>query len=155
MTDLEIGHTAPNFTRPSDGAGTLSLSDFKGQYVVLYFYPKDDTPGCTKEAIAFTGMEAEFSALGVKIWGISADSIASHEKFVAKHALNMPLLSDEDNAVCEAYGVWKEKNMYGKKFMGIERTTFLIAVDGTLAQVWRKVKVPEHAQAGLDAAKAL
>ena len=148
---IDVGDRAPEFSLPASGGQTLSLAG--NLPLVLFFYPRDNTPGCTKEAIAFTGMEAEFSALGVKIWGISADSIASHEKFVAKHALNMPLLSDEDNAVCEAYGVWKENNMYGKKFMGIERTTFLIAVDGTLAQVWRKVKVPGHAEDVLAAAK--
>lgn len=148
---IDVGDKAPEFSLPASGGQTLSLAG--NLPLVLFFYPRDNTPGCTKEAIAFTGMEAEFSALGVKIWGISADSIASHEKFVAKHALNMPLLSDEDNAVCEAYGVWKEKNMYGKKFMGIERATFLIAADGTLAQVWRKVKVPGHAEDVLAAAK--
>lgn len=151
---IDIGDKAPDFKLPASGAQTLGLSDAKGA-LVLFFYPRDDTPGCTKEAIAFTGMEAEFAKLGVKIWGISADSVASHEKFASKHALSMPLLSDEDNAICEAYGVWKEKNMYGKKFMGIERATFLINPDGTLAQVWRKVKVPGHAEAVLDAAKAL
>ncbi|WP_293447586.1 peroxiredoxin [Planktotalea sp.] len=151
---IDIGDKAPNFTLPASGSTTISLADAKGP-VVLFFYPRDDTPGCTKEAIAFTGMEAEFAELGVTIWGISADSVASHDKFAAKHGLTMPLLSDEDNATCDAYGVWKEKNMYGKKFMGIERATFLIGADGTIAQVWRKVKVPEHAEAVLEAAKAL
>ncbi|MGB7319198.1 MAG: peroxiredoxin [Planktotalea sp.] len=150
---IDIGDKAPDFTLPATGAQTLSLSGAGA--LVLFFYPRDDTPGCTKEAIAFSGMEADFAALGVKIWGISADSIASHDKFAAKHGLSMPLLSDEDNAICEAYGVWKEKNMYGKKFMGIERATFLIQADGTLAKVWRKVKVPGHAEAVLEAARAL
>ncbi|MEP5155419.1 peroxiredoxin [Planktotalea sp.] len=150
---IEIGDKAPEFTLPATAEQELSL---KGSGpLVLFFYPRDNTPGCTKEAIAFTGMEQEFAKLGVKIWGISADDMASHEKFVAKHALTMPLLSDTDNAVCEAYGVWKEKNMYGKKFFGIERSTFLIDADGTLAQVWRKVKVPGHAEAVLDEVKAL
>ena len=151
---IDIGDKAPDFTLPASGDRTITLSDASSP-VVLFFYPRDDTPGCTKEAIAFTGMEDDFVALGVTIWGISADSVASHEKFATKHALKMPLLSDEDNATCEAYGVWKEKNMYGKKFMGIERATFLIAADGTLAQVWRKVKVPGHAETVLEAAKAL
>jgi peroxiredoxin Q/BCP len=151
---IDIGDKAPDFTLPASRDRTIALSDASGP-VVLFFYPRDDTPGCTKEAIAFTGMEADFAALGVTIWGISADSVASHEKFAIKHGLTMPLLSDEDNAICEAFGVWKEKNMYGKKFMGIERATFLIAADGTLAQVWRKVKVPGHAENVLEAAKAL
>ena len=151
---IDIGDKAPDFQLPASGGKTLNLKDANGP-LVLFFYPRDDTPGCTKEANAFTGMDAEFSDLGVTIWGISADSVASHEKFASKHGLSMPLLSDETNATCEAYGVWKEKNMYGKKFMGIERATFLIAADGTLAQVWRKVKVPGHAEAVLDAAKAL
>lgn len=151
---IDIGDKAPDFTLPASGDRPIALSDASGP-VVLFFYPRDDTPGCTKEAIAFTGMGADFAALGVTIWGISADSVASHEKFATKHGLTMPLLSDEDNAICEAYGVWKEKNMYGKKFMGIERTTFLIAADGTLAQVWRKVKVLGHAENVLEAAKAL
>ena len=151
---IDIGDKAPDFLLPTSGGQTLSLKDANGP-LVLFFYPRDDTPGCTKEANAFTGMDAEFSDLGVTIWGISADSVASHEKFASKHGLSMPLLSDETNATCEAYGVWKEKNMYGKKFMGIERATFLIAADGSLAQIWRKVKVPGHAEAVLDAAKAL
>lgn len=151
---IDVGDKAPEFMLPATNGQTLSLNDAKGA-VVLFFYPRDDTPGCTKEAIAFTGMDADFAARGVTIWGISADSIASHEKFAAKHGLTMALLSDEDNATCDAYGVWKEKNMYGKTFFGIERATFLIKADGTLAHVWRKVKVPGHAEAVLDAAKAL
>lgn len=150
---IDIGDKAPEFTLPATSQQELSLAG--SGPVVLFFYPRDDTPGCTKEAIAFTGMEAEFAALDVKIWGISADSIASHEKFAAKHSLTMPLLSDEDNGICEAYGVWKEKNMYGKKFFGIERSTFLIGADGTVMQAWRKVKVPGHAEDVLDAVKAL
>lgn len=150
---IDIGDKAPEFSLPASGGQTLDL-DGSGP-LVLFFYPRDDTPGCTKEAIAFTGLEAEFAAIGVKIWGISADSLASHDKFAAKHGLTMPLLSDEDSAVCTAYGVWKEKNMYGKTFMGIERATFLITADGQLAQVWRKVKVPGHAEIVLESAKAL
>ncbi len=152
---IDIGDKAPEFNLPASGtAAQLGLRDASGP-LVLFFYPRDETPGCTKEAIAFTGMDADFTALGATIWGISADSVASHEKFAAKHDLSMPLLSDEDNAVCEAFGVWKEKNMYGKKFFGIERSTFLINADGTIAQVWRKVKVPGHAEAVLNAVKAL
>ena len=150
---IDVGDKAPEFSLPASGGQTLSLAG--NLPLVLFFYPRDNTPGCTKEAIAFTGMEAEFSALGVKIWGISADSIASHEKFVAKHALNMPLLSDEDNAVCEAYGVWKEKSMYGKTYMGIERSTFLIDAEGRIARVWRRVKVPGHVEEVLEAAQSL
>ena len=123
--------------------------------VVLFFYPRDDTSGCTKEAIAFSQMQGDFADLGVAVWGISKDTLASHAKFAGKHALSVPLLSDAESDVCERYGVWKEKSMYGKTFMGIERSTFLIAADGTIAQVWRKVKVPGHAEAVLEAARAL
>jgi peroxiredoxin Q/BCP len=152
MTD--IGEKAPEISLPATGDQVLSLADTAGP-VAVFFYPRDATSGCTKEAIAFTELAAEFDAHGVAVWGISKDSIASHDKFVAKHDLGMPLLSDEDGDVCERYGVWKEKSMYGKKFMGIERSTFLIAADGTIAQVWRKVKVPGHADAVLAAAKEL
>ncbi|MGH1576981.1 peroxiredoxin [Planktotalea sp.] len=151
---IDVGEKAPEFSLSASGDQTLSLADANCP-VVLFFYPRDDTPGCTKEAIGFTDLSADFAAIGVKVWGISADSIKSHEKFITKHGLSMPLLADTDNAVSEAYGVWKEKNMYGKKFFGIERSTFLIASDGTLAQVWRKVKVPGHVDAVFDAAKAL
>ena len=151
---VDVAGTAPEISLPATGDQTCTLADAGGP-VVIFFYPRDDTSGCTKEAIAFTGLEADFAALGVKIWGVSKDSLKSHEKFAAKHALSMPLLSDEDSDVCERYGVWKEKSMYGKKFMGIERSTFLIAADGTVAQVWRKVKVPGHAEAVLEAAKTL
>ena len=149
-----LGFCAP-LNLLSDAVVQCTYLPFASGPVVLFFYPRDDTPGCTKEAIAFTGMGVDFAALGVTIWGISADSVASHEKFATKHGLTMPLLSDEDNSICEAYGVWKEKNMYGKKFMGVERATFLIAADGTLAQVWRKVKVPGHVEDVLAAVKAL
>lgn len=154
MTDLEIGHTAPNFTRPSDGAGTLSLSDFKGQYVVLYFYPKDDTPGCTKEAIGFTESKAEFDNLDTKIIGVSKDTPAKHDKFIAKHDLKISLVSDEDGAMIEAYGVWVEKNMYGRKYMGIERATFLIGPDGKILHIWRKVRVKDHVAKVLETLKS-
>ena len=151
----EIQETAPDFTLPASGGDTLALSEMKGSAVVLFFYPRDDTSGCTKESIAFSQLLQEFAAANTKVIGISKDSIAKHEKFITKHDLTVPLASDENDTVCEAYGVWKEKSMYGKKFMGIERSTFLIDADGKIAQIWRKVKVPGHAEAVLEAAKAL
>lgn len=153
MTDL-TGQPAPAVSLPASGGQTVTLSDITGP-VVLFFYPKDDTSGCTKEAIAFTGLKAEFAAAGVTVLGCSRDTVAKHEKFIAKHDLDVVLLSDEGGDVCEAFGVWKEKQMYGKTYFGIERSTFLIAADGTVAQEWRKVKVPGHAEAVLDAARAL
>lgn len=146
---------APDFTLPVTGGEEITLSALKPAPVVLFFYPRDDTSGCTKENEAFTALQGEFEALGVKVFGISKDSIASHDKFMAKKNLTVPLLSDEHGDVCEKFGVWKEKSMYGKKFMGIERATFLIDGNGKIAQSWRKVKVPGHAEAVLDAAKAL
>ncbi len=151
----EISQPAPDFTLPVSGGGEVSLSVLKGSAVVLYFYPRDDTPGCTKEAIGFSEHLDAFAAANTKVFGISRDSIAKHDKFTAKHGLSVPLLTDEDGAMCEAYGVWVEKNMYGKKSMGIERATYLIDPDGVIAQVWRKVKVPGHVEAVLDAAQAL
>ncbi len=151
----DIGQTAPDFTLPRDGGGELTLSAQQPKAVVLYFYPKDDTPGCTKEAIAFTGLGAEFDAAGAVVIGISKDSVAKHDKFIAKHELGVALVSDENSDVCERYGTWVEKNMYGKKYMGIERATYLIDGTGKIAQVWRKVKVPGHADAVLEAVKAL
>ena len=149
------GDTAPQFELPRDGGGTLSLAELKGKKVVLYFYPRDDTPGCTKEAIAFTEELDKFEAAGALILGVSRDTVAKHDKFRDKHGLKVALLADEDGAVCEAYGVWVEKSMYGKTSMGIERATFLIDQAGKIARVWRKVKVPGHAEAVLDAAKTL
>ncbi|WP_095589851.1 thioredoxin-dependent thiol peroxidase [Actibacterium ureilyticum] len=151
----DIGDTAPDFTLPRDGGDTVTLSALRPAPVVLYFYPKDDTPGCTKEAIAFTEQLAEFEAAGARVFGISKDPVAKHEKFRAKHDLAVPLLSDAEGDVCEQFGVWGEKNMYGKKYMGIERATFLIGGDGRIAQVWRKVKVPGHADAVLEAVRGL
>ena len=151
----EISQPAPDFTLPSTDGGDVTLSALKGQSVVLFFYPRDNTSGCTKEAQGFSASRADFEAAGAKVFGISKDSMASHDKFVAKRELTVPLLSDENANVCEDYGVWKEKSMYGKKFMGIERSTFLIGGDGKIAQVWRKVKVPGHAEAVLEAAQAL
>ena len=155
MTTLTPGDAAPDFTLPRDGGGEVSLSDLKGQAVVLYFYPRDDTSGCTKEAIAFTGLLPEFEAAGAVVLGVSKDSVAKHDKFRDKHGLGVILLSDEDGDVCERYGVWKEKNMYGKTYMGIERSTFLIDRDGRIARVWPKVKVPGHAEEVLEAVRAL
>ncbi|MET4103665.1 peroxiredoxin Q/BCP [Roseovarius sp. MBR-78] len=151
----EIADTAPDFTLPRDGGDSVTLSALRPGAVVLFFYPRDDTSGCTKESIAFSGLAAEFEAAGVTVMGISKDSVASHEKFRDKHALAVPLLSDAEGTVCEDYGVWKEKSMYGKKFMGIERSTFLIDGEGRIARVWRKVKVPGHAEEVLAAARAL
>lgn len=153
MSDTAL-ETAPNFTLPST-SGEVSLSALKGAPVVLFFYPRDDTSGCTKENEAFTALLPEFEKLGVKVYGVSKDSIASHEKFMAKKALTVPLISDEGSDMCEKYGVWKEKKMYGKTFMGIERSTFLVDAEGRIAQEWRKVKVPGHAEAVLEAAQAL
>lgn len=151
----DTGDKAPDFDMPADGGGSVALSDFKGQNVVLYFYPRDDTPGCTKEAIAFTEMGASFAAANTGIVGVSRDTVAKHDKFKAKHDLEVTLGADEDGSVCEAYGVWVEKNMYGRKSMGIERSTFLIGADGTIRQSWRKVKVAGHVEAVLEAAKGL
>ena len=131
------------------------LSDLKGGAVVLYFYPRDDTPGCTKEAIEFSAHLDAFKEAGAQVFGISRDTIAKHDKFTAKHDLTVPLLTDEDGSMCEAYGVWVEKNMYGKKSMGIERATYLIDAEGKVAQVWRKVKVPGHVEDVLCAVQAL
>ena len=155
MTSLAIGDTAPTISLPRDGGDLVNLSDFSGKNVVLYFYPRDDTPGCTKEAIGFTEKLDEFTGLNTVILGISKDTVKKHDKFVAKHELKIGLLSDEEGNVCERYGVWVEKNMYGKKSMGVERATYLIATDGKIAQLWRKVKVPGHVDAVLDAVREL
>lgn len=155
MSDLAIGSTAPDFTLPRDGGGTISLSQFSGKPVVVYFYPKDDTSGCTAEAIAFTGLADQFAAAGATVIGISPDSAAKHDKFVKKHGLTVALAADEEQVAANAYGVWKEKSMYGKKYMGIERSTFLIGADGTIARIWEKVKVPGHAEEVLEAVKSL
>lgn len=149
------GSAAPEFTLPRDGGGEVSLSDFRGKTVVLYFYPKDDTSGCTREAIDFTTHLSDFEAAGAVVLGVSKDSVAKHEKFRDKHDLGVILLSDADSDVCERYGVWVEKSMYGKSYMGIERATFLIDGDGKIARAWRKVKVPGHAAEVLEAAKAI
>lgn len=147
--------SAPDFTLPRDGGDSVTLSSQRPRAVVLFFYPRDDTSGCTKESVAFSGLQAEFEAAGAVVMGISKDSVASHEKFRDKHGLTVPLLSDAESEVCETFGVWKEKSMYGKKFMGIERSTFLIDGEGRIAREWRKVKVPGHAEEVLDAVRAL
>lgn len=155
MTELNIGDSAPGFTLPVSGGNTVCLGDFAGKNLVIYFYPKDDTPGCTKEAIGFTELKAEFDAANTAILGISKDTVAKHDKFIAKHDLGIALGSDENGDMINAYGVWVEKKMYGKTYMGIERSTFLIDPDGKIANVWRKVRVKGHVEAVLDAAKTL
>lgn len=150
----QVGDSAPDFTLPVTGGDEVTLSALRGGPVVLFFYPRDDTPGCTKETIGFSERLAEFTESGAQVFGISRDSMDKHDKFAAKHGLTVPLLSDTDGAVTEAYGVWVEKNMYGRKSMGIERATYLIDGDGKVAQVWRKVKVPGHVDAVLDAVRS-
>jgi len=151
----KVGNKAPDFTLPTDGGGTLRLKDLRGKKVVLYFYPKDDTPGCTKEACGFRDALPDFSKLDAVVVGISKDSVARHDKFKAKYELPFTLAADEDGKVCEAYGSWVEKSMYGRKYMGIDRATFLIDETGTLRAEWRKVKVPGHVEAVLAAAQGL
>jgi len=146
---------APDFTLPRAGGRDLTLSALRPGVVVLYFYPRDDTPGCTREALDFTALKSDFAAAGATILGISRDTVAKHGKFMAKHDLGIDLLSDTDAAVSTAYGVWVEKKMYGRISMGIQRATFLIAGDGRVARVWPKVKVAGHAAEVLDAARAL
>lgn len=152
---LNPGDTAPDFTLPRDGGGTVTLSALRPGKVVVYFYPKDDTPGCTTEALDFTARREDFAAAGVTVIGVSKDSVAAHDKFCRKHGLGIVLASDEGGTTCEDYGVWVEKSMYGKKFWGVERATFLIGGDGRVAQVWPKVKVAGHAEAVLEAARGL
>ena len=149
-----MGGMAPDFTLPGT-AGEVSLSGLRGSKVVLFFYPRDDTSGCTRENEEFSALLPEFEAAGTKVFGLSKDSLASHEKFMKKKALTVPLLSDEDSDACEKFGVWQDKSMYGKTYMGIERSTFLIDAGGKVAEAWHKVKVPGHVEAVLAAAKAL
>jgi len=151
----QINDTAPDFTLPVTGGGDITLSALGGAPVVLFFYPRDDTPGCTTESVGFSASLADFEAAGAKVFGISRDTMAKHQKFAAKHALTVPLLSDGEGTVTEAYGVWVEKSMYGKTSMGIERATYLIGAEGKVAQVWRKVKVPGHVDEVLAAVRAL
>ncbi len=149
------GDKAPEFSMPTDSGGTISLQDLKGRPVVLYFYPKDSTPGCTKEACAFRDLMPDFSKIDAEIIGVSKDSVKRHENFRAKNDLPFTLASDENGDICETYGVWVEKSMYGRKFMGIERATFLIDGKGKVRKVWRKVKVSGHAEEVLGATRTL
>lgn len=151
----EAGQKAPDFELESDRGEKIRLSKLKGKPVIVYFYPKDDTSGCTKEAQAFTALSQEFATAGVRVIGISPDSVASHAKFRAKYDLGIDLVADPDREAIEAYGVWVEKSMYGRKYMGVDRSTFLIDAKGKIARAWRKVKVPGHAEEVLAAAKAL
>ena len=153
--NLSEGDKAPLFDLPANGGDRVSLAGLKGQKVVLYFYPKDDTPGCTKEAIAFSEDKAGFDKIGVQIVGVSKDTVAKHEKFIVKYNLGLTLASDEEGKTIEDYGSWVEKNMYGRTYMGIERSTFLIDGSGVICKIWRKVKVKEHAKEVLEAARAL
>lgn len=147
---LKEGDTAPGFELESDGGGIISLSSLKGKSVVVYFYPKDDTSGCTKQAIAFTEHADEFSKLGAHIIGISPNTVESHDKFKAKHSLGIQLAADTEKLAAQAYSVWVSKSMYGRKYMGIERSTFLVGADGKIIRIWRKVKVPGHVEDVLD-----
>ena len=155
MSELKQGDQAPDFTLPTDGGGTVSLKQLRGKPVILYFYPKDDTPGCTTEACNFRDALPDLSKTGATVIGLSRDSAASHDKFKRKHGLPFPLAADVDGKVCEAYGTWVEKSMYGRKYMGIERATFLIDGKGVVRRVWRKVKVPGHVDEVLAAVRAL
>jgi peroxiredoxin Q/BCP len=149
------GDKAPAFALPRDGGGTIALKDFAGQKLVLYFYPRADTPGCTKEAIEFSKLKAAFNRAGTEILGVSADPVPAQDKFKVKHKLSIALASDEKHKMLEAYGVWQEKSMYGRKFLGVVRATFLIGPDQRIARVWPKVSVPDHADEVLSAAKQL
>ena len=148
----DISDIAPDFTLPSSGGIDVTLSSGRPAATILFFYPRDDTPGCTKESIRFSELSQDFAAIGALVYGISKDSVASHNKFIAKHTLAVPLLSDEKGQVCETYGVWKEKNMYGRTYMGIERTTVLIDGAGQDRPIWSKVKVPGHVEERSQAA---
>ena len=155
MSQLNPGDHAPDFTLPSDGGGTVSLKKLRGKPVILYFYPKDDTPGCTTEACGFRDSLPDFARTGATVIGLSRDDVASHDKFKRKHGLTFPLAADVDGTVCEAYGTWVEKSMYGRKYMGIERATFLIDGKGVIRRIWRKVKVAGHVAEVLAAARDL
>lgn len=152
---LKEGDKAPGFELPRDGGDTVKLTQFKGKPVVLYFYPKDDTSGCTRQAIGFSEKIAEFHDAGAEVIGVSPDSVKSHDKFRDKHGLEVILLADEEKAAIEAYGVWAEKKMYGRSYMGVERSTFLIGKDGKIRRAWRGVKVPGHVDEVLEAVKSL
>jgi peroxiredoxin Q/BCP len=152
---VEAGRTAPDFTLPADDGGKVKLSSLRGRPVVVYFYPRDNTPGCTREACAFRDRRAQLAKAGARVLGISGDSVASHEKFRDQFKLNFPLLADADHKVAEKYGAWREKNLYGKKSMGIQRSTFLVDADGKVARVWKKVNVDGHDAEVLAALKEL
>jgi peroxiredoxin Q/BCP len=152
---IKMNGAAPDFTLPKDGGGTVSLKDLQGRMAVLFFYPKDDTTGCTLEAKDFSDRAAAFAGLGAEVAGISPDSLKSHGKFKEKHQLAVTLLSDETKQMLQAYGLWVEKSMYGRKYMGVERTTLLLDPSGKIAQMWEKVKVPGHAEEVLEAARRL
>jgi peroxiredoxin Q/BCP len=154
-SQLEAGSSAPRFTLPRDGGGKVSLDHFRGRKLVLYFYPRADTPGCTKEAIAFSQLEPEFAKANTAILGVSADAVKAQDAFKRKYDLSIALGADERHDVLESYGVWAEKSMYGKTFMGVSRATFLIDANGRIARVWPKVKVEGHAEEVLAAARAL
>jgi len=141
---ISLGDIAPQFQLPTDGGGTFNLAEHGGRATVLFFYPKDDTSGCTREAIEFTELLDEFSDIGVRVAGISPDPVTKHDKFKAKYDLNVTLISDEEKSVLEAYGVWVEKSMYGRKYMGVNRTTLVIDANGKVIKAWHKVKVPDH-----------
>ena len=155
MGELKVGEIAPDFELPTDGGGTVRLSELGGSPVVLYFYPKDDTPGCTLEAIEFTALGPEFEALGAKVIGISPDSAKSHDKFKAKHDLTIQLAADVDKDVVKRYGVWVKKSRYGREYMGVERSTFLVGPDGRIKVTWPKVTAKGHAEEVLDAVRQL
>tara|TARA_R110002020_G_scaffold58498_1_gene160416 strand:+ start:351 stop:827 length:477 start_codon:yes stop_codon:yes gene_type:complete len=150
-----VGDKCPDFNLPDDRGEMVSRGDLLAKPFVLYFYPKDDTSGCTREAVDFSGLATDFAALGVAVFGVSPDPVKKHEKFRDKHDLSVRLLSDEDKTLLTAFGVWVEKSMYGRKYMGVERTTALIGADGTVARLWPKVKVPGHAEEVLQAARQL
>jgi peroxiredoxin Q/BCP len=152
---LSEGDAAPPFSLATDGGGTVSLDDFRGKTLVLYFYPKADTSGCTKEAQAFSSLKQAFAEAGAVVVGVSADPSAAHDKFKAKYGLDVTLASDEERKTVEDYGVWTEKSMYGRSYMGIDRSTFLVGPDGRFVRIWRKVKVPGHAEEVLEAVRAL
>lgn len=152
---VEIGDVAPSFSASTDGGEQVSLADFKGKKVILFFYPKDNTPGCTQESCDFRDLNERFAAAGVQVLGISKDSVKSHDNFKAKYSLNYPLISDPDTEICQSYGVWKEKKNYGKTYMGVERSTFLIDESGVIRGIWRKVRVKGHADAVLQATEEL
>ena len=151
----DVGDNVPEFTLTTDGGGEISSGDLKGAPAIIYFYPKDDTSGCTKQAIAFSELKPQFDELKTAIVGISADAPGKHDKFKQKHSLTITLGSDEDHTVLNAFGVWVEKSMYGRKYMGIERSTFLVDADGRISAVWRKVRVPGHVEKVLEAVEQL